>query len=104
MGHADYLALGEWNAQCSMCEGKFKSGELLLHWQGQYRCKRCWEPRQPQDFVQSVPDPMGVPWVQPPNETFVQICTLNGVSAIPGYAIPGCMLPGNSTYDPSLGA
>lgn len=100
MGHADYYSEGDWNAVCSVCGGKFKASELIRHWQGFYRCRRCWEPRQPQDFVRAVPDNMTVPWAQPPSQTFVQICTINGQSALPGYAIPGCMVPGNKFIDP----
>jgi len=94
MGKADYLDLGTWNAECSVCGHKFKASELRRHWQGQYRCVDCWEPRQPQDFVRAVPDVQTPPWTQPPSVTFVQICFPNDQSAIPGAAIPGCVKPG----------
>lgn len=71
MPHADFLRLGDWNAVCSMCNGKFKASELKKHWQGMYRCVKCWEPRHPQDFVRSVPDNPTPPWVQPETSHFI---------------------------------
>lgn len=65
MGKADYLALGDYNALCFECGFKFKASMLKRHWQGYYVCRTCFEPRQPQDFVRSVPDLMTVPWTQP---------------------------------------
>lgn len=65
MGRADYLAPGDWNAMCSRCGGKFKASMLRKHWQGMWRCPKCWEPRQPQDFVRAIPDVQTPPWVQP---------------------------------------
>lgn len=64
-GPADYLALGDWNAQCSMCGRKRKASELVKNWQGQYRCPEHNEPRHPQDFVKGVADNPMPPWVQP---------------------------------------
>ena len=70
-GQADYLALGDWNATCYECGGKFKASQMRKHWQGYYVCPSCWEPRQPQDFVRGVPDVQAPPWVQPePADTF----------------------------------
>lgn len=63
-GRADYLRLGDWNANCGGCARKFKASTLRLDWKGFYKCAACWEPRQPQDFVRGVPDMMGAPWVQ----------------------------------------
>jgi len=64
-GQADYLALGDWNARCSMCGAKFKASQLVRNWQGMMRCKRCNEPRHPQDFVRGIPDIQTPPWTQP---------------------------------------
>lgn len=70
-GRADYLVLGDWNAVCGECGKKFKASMLKHHWQGYYVCPRCWEPRQPQDFVRAMPDLQTVPWAQPvPIDTF----------------------------------
>lgn len=64
-GPADYLELGDWNAVCYFDGFKYKASELRRHWQGFYVCQRCWEERQPQDFVRSLPDKQTPPWVQP---------------------------------------
>ncbi len=65
MGHADQYAPGDFNAICSVCGSKYKFSELTRHWQGMYRCRNCWEPRHPQDFVTTLRgDEMQVPQVQ----------------------------------------
>jgi hypothetical protein len=93
-GHADYFKLDDWNARCSICGAKFKASELVKNWQGLYRCPPCNEPRHPQDFVRGVQDIQTPAWAQVDEDIDILICTLQGISAIPGYAIPGCMLPG----------
>ena len=94
-GRADHLDLGTWNALCYFCGFKFKANEMRKHWQGFYVCERCWEPRQPQDFVRAIPDKMAAPWAQPvPADSFIDACTANGTSAVPGQAMPGCAYPG----------
>lgn len=95
MGHADYLAEGDYNALCFECQKKFKASELKKTWQNYYACYRCWRPRQPQDFVRGIPDMQPVPWSQSqPQDTFVYMCTPQGISAIPGEIQPGCVIPG----------
>lgn len=95
MGRADYLDLGQWNARCSMCNFKRKSGTLVKNWQGMWRCPEHNEPRQPQDFVRAIPDIQTPPWTQPQEgEIWIAVCSPNGRTAIPAYAIPGCVLPG----------
>jgi len=93
-GKSDYLALGDWNAQCWECSGKFKASVMKKHWKGYWVCTRCWEPRQPQDFVKAVPDIQAPPWTQSePAPDFVPLCTPNGQCAVPGYMTPGCAKP-----------
>ncbi len=71
-GHADYLALGDWNALCDMCGKKFKASELQERWDKAMVCKDDWEPRHPQDFVRGVPDIQTPPWTRPvPAPTWV---------------------------------
>ena len=103
MGRADYLKLGDWNAVCSMCGRKRKASELVKNWQGQYRCPEHSEPRHPQEFVRAVPDVQTPPWVQPPADVYIGVCTLNGQLALPDVALPDCALPDNAgppAYDP----
>ncbi len=78
-GKADYLALGDWNAACSVCGRKFKASTMKQlpagvggPWGGEtYTCTRCWRPRQAQDFVRGVPDKMAPPWTQPEVDNFL---------------------------------
>lgn len=94
-GRADYLELGDWNALCYECGAKFKASDLIRHWQGYYVCRQHWEPRHPQDFARGVQDVQTPSWTQPvPADQFVVTCTLEGMSAIPYLAMPGCMIPG----------
>ena len=95
IGRADYLELGDWNTVCFECGRKRKASMLKKHWQGYYVCPEHWEPRQPQDFVRSVPDIQTPPWVQPmPAPIFVAICTLEGQTAVTGVAIASCSVAG----------
>lgn len=95
MGRADYYKEGDWNAVCSMCGRKRKASELVKNWQGMYRCPSHNEPRHPQDFVRATPEEQTPPWTQPPSaDAFVAVCFPNDQSAIPNYAIPGCVRPG----------
>lgn len=72
MGEADYLKLGDHNAQCFECGRKFKAGTLKRHWKGYWVCPEHWEIRQPQDFVRGTTDKQTPPWVQPqPAPVFV---------------------------------
>src|SRR5882724_11661448 len=100
-GRADYYEPGGWNATCSMCGRKRKASQMVQNWQGFWRCPDHNEPRQPQDFVRATPDTQTVPWSQPPTDSDVALCTLNGQSAIPGSALPDCSIPGSTLFDPS---
>ena len=127
-GRADYYKPGDWNAVCSMCGAKRKASQLVLNWQGQYRCPEHNESRQPQDFVRAVPDVQSVPWSQPPVDQFITMvcdfvnsqgladyavadcaradinngatygCTVEGSSCIAGLAVAGCSIPGHLAY------
>ncbi len=98
MGRADYYASGDHNAVCYECGRKRKASQLKKHWQGYYVCPEHWEPRQPQDFVRSVPDVQTPPWAQPmPADTFAATVwqesladsvTLQGGNAASTYIAP----------------
>lgn len=95
VGRADFLDLGDWNAFCSMCGKKRKANTMVRNWQGLYRCPEHDEPRQPQDFARGVPEDLQVPWAQElANNKFASICSLQGRIGVPGYAMPGCAIPG----------
>jgi hypothetical protein len=99
-GRADYFEEGDWNAACSMCGMKRKASQLVKNWQGQWRCPEHNEPRQPQDFVRGVQDIQAVPWAQEQTDIDLQVCTFNGSSSVPNYAVPNCMTPNRSTILP----
>ena len=96
-GRADYYEHGSWNVACSMCGRKRKASDVVRNWQGLYRCPEHDEPRQPQDYVRNVKDDTSVPFAQPETDSYILVCTFNGSSAIPWYAIPGCSIPGRAT-------
>lgn len=96
-GPADYLNLGDYNAVCFRCGSKFKASTMVKNWQGFWTCLRCFEPRQPQDFATGIKEITTPPWQQPdPAPIFApsNLCFPNDRTAIPGYGIPGCMIPG----------
>ena len=103
MADADYLALGDWNANCAQCGRKRKASELVKNWQGMWRCPEHNEPRQSQDYVRGVPDIQTPPWVQVPTTAFVGVCSPNGMSALPDVGTGDCALPDyvSPSYDPA---
>lgn len=70
----NYYVSGQWNAICDRCARKYKSSELREEWTGLMVCKNCWEPRQPQDFVQTKEDKIVTEWarVESP-DTFISV-------------------------------
>jgi len=90
---------GDWKAACYQCGRQFLASTMRKHWQGYWVCQDHWEERHPQDYVRPVPDNQTVPWTQPQTDTLIYVCDINGRSAWPGRAIPGCMMPGNTIYD-----
>lgn len=105
-GPYDDLDLGNWNAICAECGRKGKALQMRklppgIPGAGLYVHPEHWIARNPQDFVRGVADKMAPPWVQPPSEDdFVDFCTPQGVSAVPGEAQPGCAYAGylSSSY------
>lgn len=91
-GRADFFRLGDWNAQCSICGGKFKASEMVQNWQGMWRCRADNESRQPQDFVRAVPDNALPAFIQPHTEVFVGVCDPNAISAWIDYATVDCVI------------
>ena len=97
----DYFKPGDWNALCSMCGAKRKASQLVKNWQGQWRCPEHNEPRQPQDFVRSVPDNQSVPWSQAPaNKTAWYGANCVSMTSIAKYAVAGCAIAGSNVPYP----
>lgn len=65
MGRANYFKKGDWNALCDRCRFKFKASELKDEYTGYKVCKKCWEPRHPQERIRARPDNQSVPWTRP---------------------------------------
>lgn len=71
-GPADFLELGDWNADCFICGTKRKASQMVKNWQGQYQCPHhVGVQRHPQDFVRGIPENMAAPWVQISPDNFV---------------------------------
>lgn len=104
MGRADYLKLGDWNARCDRCGAKFKGSELQKTWQGFWTCTRCWEPRQPQDFVRGIIENPTPPFVRDPAPDYVSVCTPNGRTAICDFAVCDCVICDyqDPAFDPAV--
>jgi len=58
---------GTWKATCDICGFNYHASELKLMWNGLYACtqNKCWNPRQPQDFLRGVKDDPSVAWTRP---------------------------------------
>jgi len=56
MSYQSNYIRGSWNCICESCGRLVKAGELRQRWDGFMVDERCWEPRQPQDFVRGVAD------------------------------------------------
>lgn len=112
MADADFYKQGEWNFTCDLCGRKQKSGQAMLTWNGLYVCRHHREVRNPQDFLRGVKDNQSVPWTRPftpplcdtTSFPYAEVCTLQGSNAIPGFAIPGCLVPAyvNTAFYPSI--
>lgn len=88
---------GDWWITCDSCGKKLKASESKKRWDGFQVCPDDWEERQPLDFIRARMDKISVSFQRPLYTPPYEVCTLEGVTALPGYAIPGCMTPGNSS-------
>ena len=60
----NYYVSGEHNFICDSCGYKKKSSEARERWDGFLVCHACWEPRQPQDFVETKEDKITTEWAR----------------------------------------
>lgn len=56
MARYDYYKAGSNNVICDQCGKKFKAENLKLQWDGLWTCRRCFDIRNPQDYVRGVTD------------------------------------------------
>lgn len=72
MAAKNYYVAGQWNAVCDRCGVEYKSAELLAEWTGLRVCRKCWEPRHPQDLLRVPTEDTSVPWSRPEGvDTFI---------------------------------
>ena len=94
----NYFLSGAWNVTCDVCSRKIKSGEAKQRWDGLIVCPDDYEHRHEQDYVKSKTDKISVPFQRPIQTPDYTVCTLEGSSATPNFAIAGCMVAGNILY------
>lgn len=85
MSKQNFFAEGDWNGQCDQCGFAFKFSELRKRWDGAWVDDRCFEPRQPQDFVRAVRDNMAPPVARPLNIIYL----VNADNIVSEYALDG---------------
>ena len=56
---------GGYNVICDECGFKYKNNELVRRYDGFMVCRKCWEPRHPQEFVRARKDSIKLPYVRP---------------------------------------
>ena len=95
-----YFVSGQWNVICDVCSKKVKAQDTKQRWDGFITCPSCFEYRHPQDFVRATIDNINVPFTRPrPPDVFVEvpyICTIDGRTAIAGWAVAGCSITGTN--------
>lgn len=63
---------GDWKCICDACGRIVKASQLKKRWDGFMVDDRCWEPRQPQDFVRGVADYQAPAYTRPePSNNFI---------------------------------
>lgn len=99
-----------WNgpkAVCDQCMIETKLWKLLKRFDGAMVCSSCWEPRHPQERprrpvkIRAYKNPRRDPnQGSDPEFRAGSLCSLLGMSSLPGYAVPGCSIPNRGgTYD-----
>ena len=74
MSYRPNYVKGNWKAICDSCGRIVLASELQQRWDGFMVDNRCWEPRQPQDFVRGVADYQAPPFTRPePSDVFIPV-------------------------------
>ena len=87
---------GDWKCICDSCGRIVKASQLMKRWDGYMVDERCWEPRQPQDFVRGVADYQAPPFTRPEqSDTFIPfnwfqslISTLKSTASLVAFKLP----------------
>lgn len=88
----NYYKPGSWNSVCPVCGLRYKAEDFRLRWDGQWICRKDWEPRHPQDFVRTPREELSVPFTYPDGD---------GIDVSPNYTIPFEPVP-PGTFDNGL--
>ncbi len=96
------VQLGGRFGYCQVCSRRFFVSRLRKRWDDLWVCPADWEIRNPQEYVRGVPDLLPqYPVLPSPGVEYSTYCTVQGRSAIPGFSVPGCMIPGFApAFDP----
>lgn len=65
MSYSPRYDKGNWKAVCESCGRIVKASDLQRRWDGYMVDERCFETRQPQDFVRGVADYQAPPFTRP---------------------------------------
>lgn len=109
----NWFKSGEWNVYCMVCNRKIKSGLALKRWDGLIVCPDDYENRHPMDFLRAQQERISVPFTSDtsfdqfdgPDYPPYTACTQQGSSAVPSWAVAGCMRPGlgfPGNYQPTI--
>ena len=85
---------GDYWIICDRCGFKVRRSNSRKEWTGALVCKKCWEPRHPQDFVKAKADKQAVPDPRPDTQTMlattrVKVAGSEGDSTIDVNSISG---------------
>lgn len=79
MSYQSNYIRGNWKAICESCGRIVKASELRQRWDGFMVDNKCWEARQPQDFVRGVADYQAPPFTRPEqSNVFIPITYIMG--------------------------
>ena len=85
---------GDWKAVCESCGRIVKASALRKRWDGYMVDERCFETRQPQDFVRGVADYQAPPYTRPEqSDQFISV----EIIYTPNGALPITSITSNST-------
>lgn len=55
----------DYNVECDRCGYWLAASLCQKEWTGWFVCKKCWEPRHPQEFLKLKPEQIAVPVARP---------------------------------------
>lgn len=82
---------GTYKVVCDVCGFWYPSDKVRKRWDGLITCQKDWELKHPQLSIRVQKEEIGVPFARPePTDTFVNVCTLWGLSAFADLATSDC--------------